>query len=324
MVVIPEFMETKMYNLRHSKKIKNFKSEIIFPDMQKGLDDVKEKMRDFIEEICNAIGPRPPASPAEAKAADFLRERFEQCGGESRIERFVCRPGAYRAAFRWPIICYLIAVVLYWFLPIASFLILVFAVVVFVGNTMYNKEIVDIFFQEKQSTNVICKFKPKGKVKSLVIIDGHHDSNWEYPLLKKFSSGLVFFMGAHFALTALLMLGLIIKFALAAFSIQFGYTIDLVLVVMFAAFIPLEIYTCVNIVSDRPVMGANDNLSALAVCLGVADHLSDIKNLPKNTEVWLCSFGCEEIGVRGAKRFVTAHYNEVKDASVISLDIVDS
>ena len=289
--------------------------------MPKNLHNVKAKMKSFIEEICSTIGPRSPTSSAEAEAATFLQKKFEQYG-ETKIERFTCHPGAYRAAFRWPLLFYILAVILYWFLPVASFLILIFAVVVFVGNTMYNKEIIDVFFPEKQSTNVICKFKPGGKTENLVIINGHHDSNWEFPLLKKYPNGISFFMGAHFAFVALLMLILIVKFALAAFSISFGYEIDLVLVVIFAAFIPLEIYTYINVISDKPVMGANDNLSALAVCLGVADHLSNPENLPKNTEVWLCSFGCEEIGIRGAKRFVATHYNEVKDASVINLDIV--
>jgi hypothetical protein len=288
--------------------------------MQTDSNDVKAKMKSFIEDICSTIGPRLPTSSAESEAATFLQKRFEQYG-ETGIEHFACHPGAYNAAFRLPLLLYILAVVLYWFLPVASLLLLISAVVVFVGNTMYTKEIIDVLFPEKQSTNVICKIKPRGKTENLVIMSGHHDSNWEAPLFRK-HPGISFFMGVHFVLVALLMLVLIIKFLLAAFSISFSYTLDLTLLVVFAAFIPLEIYTYINVISDRPVMGANDNLSALAVCLGVADHLSDPENLPENTEVWLCSFGCEEIGIRGARRFVATHYDEIKGASVVNLDIV--
>ena len=41
-----------------------------------------------------------------------------------------------------------------------------------------------------------------------------------------------------------------------------------------------------------------------------------------HSEVWIVSFGCEEIGIRGSKRFVTKHLEEIKNAYSINLDLV--
>jgi Zn-dependent M28 family amino/carboxypeptidase len=69
-------------------------------------------------------------------------------------------------------------------------------------------------------------------------------------------------------------------------------------------------------------MGANDNLSALAVCLTAAQYFSDVKNKLTHSELWIVSFGCEEIGERGSKRFVTKYLDRIKNAYSINLDLV--
>ena len=67
-------------------------------------------------------------------------------------------------------------------------------------------------------------------------------------------------------------------------------------------------------------MGADDNLSAIAVLIALAQFLN--KNRLNNTEVWLVSHGCEEIGDRGSKRFSKKHYDDLKNALVINLDML--
>jgi Zn-dependent M28 family amino/carboxypeptidase len=67
-------------------------------------------------------------------------------------------------------------------------------------------------------------------------------------------------------------------------------------------------------------MGANDNLSAVAVILGIAENVS--KKPPRNTEVWIVSFGTEEPATLGSKVFAQRHGEELKDAYVFNMETV--
>jgi putative aminopeptidase FrvX len=71
--------------------------------------------------------------------------------------------------------------------------------------------------------------------------------------------------------------------------------------------------------SNKVVLGANDNLSAVAVTLGVGKWLQ--QNPLQHTEVWLVSFACEE-NMRGSKRFAAAHKEDLQNAYLLNFDSV--
>jgi Zn-dependent M28 family amino/carboxypeptidase len=68
-------------------------------------------------------------------------------------------------------------------------------------------------------------------------------------------------------------------------------------------------------------LGANDNLSGVAVTLGVGEWLT--QHHLRHTEVWLVSFACEE-NMRGSKRFAQRHQKELRDAYLLNFDMVGS
>ena len=75
------------------------------------------------------------------------------------------------------------------------------------------------------------------------------------------------------------------------------------------------------------VPGAVDNLSAVTIVVAIGRYLSSHKNIvPKNTEIRLVSFGCEEAGLRGAFRYVSAHFEGLKkyDAECVNMDAIQS
>ncbi len=81
--------------------------------------------------------------------------------------------------------------------------------------------------------------------------------------------------------------------------------------------------------SKKAVPGALDNLSACAIVACIGKILNDWRekypNLyPKNTEVILAMFGCEEVGVKGAEAFAEKYSNEYNkiDTSCIALDTI--
>jgi aminopeptidase YwaD len=73
------------------------------------------------------------------------------------------------------------------------------------------------------------------------------------------------------------------------------------------------------------VPGAADNLSAcalaVAMCRFLVNHPSCI---PDDTEIRFVSFGCEEAGLRGSRRYVARHLDELKgpDARLLNFETV--
>jgi Zn-dependent M28 family amino/carboxypeptidase len=73
--------------------------------------------------------------------------------------------------------------------------------------------------------------------------------------------------------------------------------------------------------SYNPVLGAFDNLSGVAIVLGIGKYLSENKDnckiYPTHTRVHLISFAGEEAGLRGAKRYAKSHFDELKSSGTI-------
>ncbi len=291
---------------------------------------IREYMHFIIQDICEKIGPRPPCSAQETLCASYIKKELEKYLSTAKIEEFSCHPGSYKAQFQVPIASLLIATVCYWIyiffqkllfllIPIVSFII---SLCVIQTNIMRNIELIDPLFELKKSTNVYGIFKPQNTVQKRIVVGGHHDSNWEFPLLRKSWKLFGLMMSLSIILNYLIFAIFLIKIVLYYFANPFLFIIevDLIILVFLTCLAPALIYFSFNIISNRPVMGANDNLTSIAVILAIARTLNAL-NL-NHTEVWLVSHGCEEIGVRGSKRFSQVHYNELKDAIVINIDMI--
>ena len=292
---------------------------------------IKEFMHFIIQDICDKIGPRPPCSNSEAKCADYIENEMKKYTDETKIEKFFCHPGAYRATFRIPMINLIFSTVFYWFYyfdpnPLCLIISLSFvlvSVIIIQTNLLRNIELIDPLFKEEESTNVFGKFKPKNIRKRIVLLGAHHDSNWEFKILKK--SPLLFGIFMSFpVIFNHLMLGIFILDLIFYFFLSNPYfflpEVDLVLLIFLSIISPFLIYTAINIVSQTPVMGADDNLTGIAVIMAIAQNLKADELI--NTEIWLVSHGCEEIGDRGSKRFSKKYYNELKDALVVNIDMI--
>ena len=71
-------------------------------------------------------------------------------------------------------------------------------------------------------------------------------------------------------------------------------------------------------------MGAFDNLSGVSILLGIGKYLKEHKNekfFPNQTRVLLISFAGEEAGLRGAKRYVQNHLEEMKQNGTIIVNM---
>ena len=285
------------------------------------------RLLDFVVEICDKVGARPPGSEAERKTAQIIAERLEKCCDEVVVEEFVTCPRVLQALIDFVVYSYLVALILYMFFPYLSAVFVAIGISVFYLTRFRGKEILDKFARKARSQNVIGRIKPTGKVKKYVIFSGHHDSAYMMPLFQPKYLRYVPLIQNMGVVGAISLLILSILKSLVIWGVEvldwrpvFGVSIyDLLLVIpvvglFFALFFKL------NMVTKIPVIGANDNLSAVAVVLGLAEIVS--QNRPKNVEALFVSFGSEEPGLKGSRRFVEMHPSIAKNAYLINLEML--
>ena len=292
-----------------------------------GLEDTK--LLDFIVRVCDTIGVRPPGSEAERKTAEIIAERLRKYCDEVAVEEFATCPRVLQNLIDFVVYSYLVALVLYLFFPYLSAVLVAVGISIFYLTRFRGKEILDKFARKAKSQNVIGRIKPTGGVKKYVIFSGHHDSAYMMPLFQpKYLRHvpLIQNMGVVGAISLLILSVLkslvILGVKFLDWRPFFGISIyDLLMVIpliglFFALFFKLKMVT------NIPVMGANDNLSAVAVVLGLAEVVA--QNRPKNVEVLLVSFGSEEPGLKGSRRFVEMHPDIAKNAYLVNLEMLGS
>ncbi|MFW9952352.1 MAG: M28 family metallopeptidase, partial [Candidatus Thorarchaeota archaeon] len=120
----------------------------------------------------------------------------------------------------------------------------------------------------------------------------------------------------------LVLIAVILKLVFFILSIEL-LILFIIFGIIFIFFIPIIlVYTLFH--TYKPVLGAFDNLSGVSVILGIAKYLKQQTFLPKNTKIYLISFAGEESGLRGSKRYVSKHLNELKsgNVSVVNMDSI--
>ena len=283
----------------------------------------------LIEKCIRNIGGRAPGSSEESQCATLIVEELKKYCDYGYIEPFNVHPDAFLGYIPIVLILYLIGLFIWPYLPIFSFLMAIIAFVVFYKEFFQYAEFIDPLFPEKKSQNVIGEFNVSDNYRNIVIVAGHHDSAYEFQLLAKspylyilsIISGMVsltlfLFMTTFWTfLISLSILGQI----QTTFFLSLISTIWYILLIMLPLVLPLFFFK-----SSRAVPGAVDNLSAVSVVISVARTLRTlIENGFKleNTRVMCISFGSEEAGLRGYRRFVEKHLNELKSKKTYVLNM---
>jgi len=302
-------------------------------------EKLKLYMYSFIEDVCKEIGPRESGTEAEILAGNKIEEELKSFCNETCQEEYISSPHAFLGGIRYGALLVLVAVLFYWmsllidlnilqikasfnilFLIIAITLIII-TVSYFILETMKYHELFDFMFPKKKSKNIIGTINPSsGAVKSTIIFSAHHDSAFEFNTfyyLKRFGQIII---NVGYLVVVLILIGIILK--LVFFLISINFTIFFFSAgILYLCFTPITIpYILFH--SYKPVLGAYDNLTGVAVVLGIGKFLSDNKeSLPKHTKVRLISFAGEEAGLRGAKRYVKQHYKELIENKTIIVNM---
>ncbi len=274
-----------------------------------------------IKNVCKSFGPRPVGSDAEKQAQEYMQADLEKWCDSVKREEFKCSDKAFMA---WVPIgsVLLILNVLFFTLGLSAIALALSALTLFfvLGEFIFYKPVLDMFFKKKTSCNVYGVRKATGETKKRIIISGHTDSAYEWTYTYKGGRPVVALIIGVAVVSILLGLGANI-YAMVHFDGAFGSVVwgqggnlalRILAVIMYLT-VPVLI-AAINFCNYKnPVVGANDDLTGCFISCAVAKFLSDHDIRFDNTEVAVLCAGGEEAGLRGSKAFAKANRDMLND-----------
>jgi hypothetical protein len=285
------------------------------------IDPSGKDMLDFIKMICDDVGPRIGGSEEEKKAGEIIYNKMSSFCDEVEKSEFECHPGGFLDFIWVTAVFYIAGVISYFFIPWLSSILIFLGLAVYFLQMNMTKEVVDFLFPKVESFHVIGKIKPQETAKKLVLLGGHHDSAYEFPLLSKLGGKSTYLIMLAVLVSLLcIIMGITKTIFVYTNLVPQGYIliVDLVQLILFIIGVPLILIIAKFLRSNTVVMGANDNLTAVAAIIECGKYFS--KNKPKNTEIWLVSFAGEE-HMRGSKRFVSKFKLELKERNAMLFNL---
>jgi hypothetical protein len=298
---------------------------------------------DIVEKVCREVGPGLPASPQERERAAIIKKELQTHLGVDNVveEEFTLAPGAFLSTYPG-VFCMLVAILLNilnmhiigiasWITALIALVFSLFPPVSFILEFLLSHEVFDRFYPKKQSTNVIGRLRRSGgkEAKHLLIISGHHDSAPQNTWIRYTGYGFYLLSATFFIGILTLVVVCLIQLAgliIGNDSVIHAGTLSWILLVY--PIVPAMIYAAFftrGTKNGGTVPGAADNLSACAVTVAMCRFLvQNPEYIPEETELRFITFGSEEAGLRGSRRYVERHLGELKqmDARVLNYEIV--
>ena len=299
---------------------------------------------DIVKAICTQVGPGTPGSPQERARAAMIKSELESHLGVGQVEmeEFTVAPWAFLSAYPLSALFMLMAALLNisigrfagvspWLTAIAALAFAILSPLLFLFEFVLSFEMVDPLFKQKQSVNVVGTLRrPESEpVKRLLILSGHHDSAPENTWLGFLGYGF-FLLSATWIIAFVVMLAMSILQLAGLITDNAGFlrigTLSWVL--LSYPIVPAILF---GIFFNRgkknggTVLGAADNLSASALTVAMCRFLVDNPAcIPAETEIRFISFGSEEAGYRGSRRYVERHLDELRrlDARLLNFETV--
>jgi hypothetical protein len=274
-------------------------------------------LKQLITNIISRFGGRLSAGEAERNAQLYLKSLFEKFCNKVEQQEFTVAPDAAFGSLKIFFGIYYFCLFLFWFNVPLAFAISVVNTILFVGHFVTYGWWLDPFYPKQSSLNIIGTIEPEKETKQILIISAHIDSATEFQWWFKWKkAGLILTILSGFLLPLYtIFLGVSI-FAPHSYSLVYA---DLIYW-FFILTAPMTV-TLFSIHGDRVVDGANDNLSGIAVIYETGKYFS-VENL-KHTRLHIVSFGCEELGLKGAAAFVRQYPESLKgQTAIVNIDSI--
>jgi len=298
---------------------------------------------DIVKTICTEVGPGSPGSSQERERAAIIKKELESHLGTGNVavEEFTVAPAAflspYPGAFSMILAVLLnisigrLAGVSPWLTSIAALVFSIASPLPFIFEFYLGLELIDPFFKKKQSVNVIGTLRRPGtkNVKRLLILSGHHDSAPENTWLRLLGYGFFFLTTTYFiGLVTMLVMSIIQLTGVITGNADLVRTGTLGWVLLAYPIVPSIIFALFSTRGRKnggTVPGAVDNLAASALAVAMCRFLvNNPSYIPADTEIRFVSFGSEEAGLRGSRRYVERHLDELKrlDTRLLNFEMV--
>lgn len=277
-----------------------------------------ESLTTHMRVLCKEIGPRPPTSAQERRAAEYVKETLKELGVGDVQEQFF----PSQSSFGWITIPLCLAGALS--VPIAAIggrwgkLV---AGLSLLGGTYTLREFLRArppFFQELiargMSQNVIAHIPPAGHVRQHVFLIGHLDSQKQRFMTPPPQPELM-----KPALTLSLLLSALTGLCLVADAL-FKRERATWLKRLFGAGMLGWLLGCLFEETQPHIEGANDDATAISVLLGIAGTLQSTPL--QHTDVTLLFTGCEEVICVGVENYLRHFAPPKKNTYWIDLEMV--
>lgn len=291
-------------------------------------DGTKKYMADGIRYVCENFKERAPGTHSERKAQKYLASELNQWADTVEIEDFTLHPAAFMGWIPPAGIIGILSVLFYWLtykhvvnnasLAIISVILTLLAVACLVIEFLMYREFVDGLFPKKTSRNVMARRKPSGEVKRRIIFGGHTDAanEWTYSLhggLKSLAPVMGGSIGGLLFVTVFNLVWLFNALFGHGYFSKFWLVMGIIELVFVPFFIAILFFINWRVVVD----GANDNLSADFIAMGVLREMAEKDERFENTEVCALLSGSEEAGLRGAVAYAKRHQAELQEVETV-------
>jgi hypothetical protein len=277
-------------------------------------DRYRDYMYSLVRRVVDDIGPRPSCSEQERSLGRFLAEEWGAVCDRVDRETFTCSPSAFLGFIPFSAVLYIAAVIAYWFLPPVSFALAAIGFSMLFFEFLRYREFIDFLFPRRQGENIVGVVRPGREARQRVVVGAHMDSAYEFNLFYYLGNAAIAAMAIAMFAVLILLGSSLAKTVAYAFGSGDGavFTVLGILSIALAPIVALFLFFH----TYRAVPGAADDMAGIAVVCGLGKYLREAKDsgewFPENTEVVLLATSSEEAGLRGSKRYVERHLDEMK------------
>lgn len=262
-----------------------------------------ETLDTWVRLLCRE-GHRVSGSPECRRAAEEIRKGFEASGLEAASEEFTFRPSHPHGLILHYSVFIASTILSLAGAPAVGLAVAVAGVVSVYGSETGRFDILNLALPPRQGANVVGRWNPSG-ARRLVVV-AHYDGTragraFEPHRAKRFSAATKDW--PFFLRSPLLLLNLAIGAVfLAALLGLAGARIAALLPGAYGvAALAIGVFIMADWALARPIAGASDNASGVALLLALAARLP--QGAPPGLDVWLVATDAEEIGLKGASAF---------------------
>ena len=272
-------------------------------------------MLDKILEGLTALPHRSSTTAAEKKAAEYLQEQLQALGLFPALE-----PLTAPTTFSWTYFIlyfgFALAIGIHYFIPLAGLALAILFTALFVGEQLTWFSPLSHLVPRGPSQNILTRLDPPGADRRLILV-AHYDTS---KTSLAFSPGSVKYLRPIFLVSLVMIATTLVGLSVQVFSSQDQWpALEYMLLVPALYFLYASALMLEREVRGRPVQGAADNASGVAVAVELMRRVKEAGGLP-GSSVWLLLTGAEEVGMAGMSAFLQAHGAELDKAKTVFLN----